>query len=153
MMKNILIILSISAIFQKSPHEIKKYFDDGTLKSVERYIDTIKNGLSEYYFQNGKLAKSFNYINGEREGEYKTYYENGNVYKKGYYKNGKLDGSVITFSIEGDTVMCNVFSLDTTKITILYRDNGKRRTMRDLYRKIYITYDESGKVEAIKKIE
>lgn len=74
-----------------------EYFDDGSLKSTEEYVNDTLNGLAQYYFKSGSLAQEVNIIKGLREGKEISYHESGEIYRIRYLKNDQKIGTFIEF--------------------------------------------------------
>lgn len=94
--------------------ELKVYFQNGQLKSVERFIDGIENGVKYEYYKNGVLKFKVEYIAGKANGAIESYFPNGNIESSNAIKKG----------ITIDTLTTTYYS--TGKIrTILLGRNGK----------------------------
>ena len=82
---------------RKGSGPIKKYYENGTLKSEGQYKDwRIKIGHWNYYDQNGKLHSSVDYGTKGSIEEVKAYYDRGDISYRWYSailnKNGFKDG-------------------------------------------------------------
>lgn len=70
----------------------KNYDPNGHLASVVNYENNRKNGVSQNYYPNGKLHSTITYKENIKHGIEKWYYENGQVYRINPYNLGMLDG-------------------------------------------------------------
>ena len=113
------------------PKYIKKYRDDGTLRSVTTVNEeNYAHGLKVNYYDDGKTVHSkITFDNGRKHGPAIWYYKNGQVFEhtgfqnnlregltKKYYKSGKL---MAEYSYEKDLVMPGLkeYTEDGTLIT------------------------------------
>lgn len=72
---------------------IKHNLENGKLESINRFKDSVLDGIQEYFHEDGTTkAKIDNYVNGVLEGESLEYYPEGTIYMKTFYKNGKVNG-------------------------------------------------------------
>ena len=70
----------------------KTYYSDGTLKSEESRKDYLKDGTWKTFYPNGVLKDYINYKKDELHGSYKTYNDGGDLTGEETYKNGILNG-------------------------------------------------------------
>ena len=82
-MKNIILLL-ILALFTNliNAQEKKEYYDNGQLKSIENYVDTLEHGSFIYYYENGIISGEGTMKNGELEGAYSEYNKKGQLRKR-----------------------------------------------------------------------
>ena len=102
-MKNIILLL-ILALFTNliNAQEKKEYYDNGQLKSIENYVDTIEHGSFIYYYENGIISGEGTMKNGELEGAYSEYNKKGQLKEFTTYKNGYKVGPFKTFWETGE---------------------------------------------------
>lgn len=96
--------------------EVKEFYENGKLKSIAHYKDTVlhgakknyrksgvllseleysngkKNGIGKNYYSTGKLQAEVSYVNDVKQGDTKWYYQDGKLYRLNPYKEGKLHG-------------------------------------------------------------
>ena len=70
------------------------YYEDGTLKKVQEYKDSIEQGKYLYYYPSGVLQDSAYVINGRFHGKRYEYHENGNLYILTNYINNKYRNAI-----------------------------------------------------------
>lgn len=75
------------------------YYDTATkmITEVRNYRNNKLNGLLTSYYQNGSKKRSENYVNGDENGYSLLYDSLGKIYQKSYYFHGVLFGPLITF--------------------------------------------------------
>lgn len=102
-MKNIILLLTL-ALFTKliNAQEKKEYYDNGQLRSIENYVDTIEHGPFIWYYKNGIISEEGNMKNGELEGEDWSYNKEGLLDEYSTYENGYKVGPFKTFWKTGE---------------------------------------------------
>jgi len=70
---------------------VKKYNEDGSIKSEETYKNNLLNGISKEY-RSGKLHADCYFKDNKKNGIMRLYYENGNVHFEFNYKDDKNEG-------------------------------------------------------------
>ncbi|WP_415370778.1 hypothetical protein [Patiriisocius sp. Uisw_047] len=97
-MKNIfLFLIIVLSINVSNAQEHKEYYENGQLKSIKNYDNTIEHGSFIEYYQDGTLSEKGTMKNGELEGEYWSYNKKGQLDDYATYKNGYKDGPFQTF--------------------------------------------------------
>ena len=81
-----------------------KYFEDGTLSSIEQYKNGKDHGSWKFYFPNGNIETTAKFNNGERVGKWKYYYENGSLKQVSFYKRNLKNGIWKVYSEEGELI-------------------------------------------------
>ena len=72
-----------------------------------KYINGVRNGISETYYENGKPFISSVYVNNVQSGECSVYYKTGQLFAKGKLENRECSGSWIVFK-KDKTVSSNL---------------------------------------------
>lgn len=98
--------------------ELKFYFYDGRVNTVQYYKHGIQDSIYRSYYVNGKMATEGQYKWGNRSGTWKSYYNSGvvsavesysfgelNGKKFTYYENGKLDSETEMYSGDRHGIM------------------------------------------------
>lgn len=68
----------------------KKYFyDDGTLRTVESYLDGVLHGEALLYWPNGQLKRKCQFVQGTRHGTDQMWSEEGVLVDEARYERGK----------------------------------------------------------------
>ena len=80
----------------------KDYWENGNLKSEQRYEDGKLDGLSRHWYENGNLMEESWYKAGVMDGEFTRWYDNGQVFQEGQYVDGMMDGSWMIFYGDGN---------------------------------------------------
>lgn len=106
----IFLLISTLGISQNEEKEVKKYYENGQLKSIGIKKDGKPNEEWKYYHENGKLKEIGEFENGDAIGIWKSYHENGKLESIGKYidgieagewkyydENGKLEDTVKFF--------------------------------------------------------
>ena len=93
----LLIIISC----EKSPIQVKEYYDDGTEKMIYEISNGLKNGKMVEYYPSGKIKSQSNWINDTITGLEIKYYETGLVESTTMRLNGRLNGYFVKFDEEG----------------------------------------------------
>lgn len=136
----------------------RSYYEDGTLKSVNKCIngefnktltsyykngkidtefeikDNIPNGQAKKYDEDGNLLSEIQYVNGKKHGLGKVYYPNGNLFYAFTFANDIEDGKIIKYYENG-----NVHQISNVKQGNIEGDN--------------YTYYESGRIFIKAKLE
>ena len=71
---------------------LRKFWENGKLKSYSTRVKGVRNGLSKKFYTNGKTEFEINYKEGKKHGAVKWYYEDGTLYRESEYVDGKLEG-------------------------------------------------------------
>ncbi len=87
-----------------------RYYENGQVKSIQKYHDNIENGEYIEFYKDGQMKTECFYIAGKKDGEFKSYFENGSLWKHAYYNNGKLDGDFSEYHKNGSLVQKLVYS-------------------------------------------
>lgn len=126
-MKNKIIILSllIGNILFSQINEHKTYYENGNIKEIGSYINSLKEGSWKTYFENGQIMEEGSYKNGLRDGEWKEYYENGQADFIASYKKGMANGNVIAYHENGE-IRATAYLIDEVPegITKQYNQDG-----------------------------
>ena len=77
--------------------EWKSYYENGNLKSVNRYLKGDKHGDWKSYYENGDPISIAHYVEGAKHGEWKLYYESGFPEETGRYVNGLEQGEWVYY--------------------------------------------------------
>ena len=85
---------------------VKRYYEDGTPESIERYENNKLNGEYTDYYPNGRIKQSGFMKDGELNGKIVTYFDYGEnlISKKVDYINGKKNGEKISYNDDGKTI-------------------------------------------------
>ena len=70
----------------------ESFYDDGTLRTVERYWEGRLHGEVVLYWPNGALKRKCAFLNGVREGLDQMWSETGQLLDEGSYRLGKPIG-------------------------------------------------------------
>jgi len=140
-MKNLfaIIFLLFITITNAQNGEVKKYYDNGQLKSSLNYLNGELNGLCKSYYENGKLRAVATVIKGKTEGFVKTYFENGQLktigefgdkdvqegMHKEYYENGNLKKTGTYIHGEEEGVHKEYYENGNLKNSTTYKDGSK----------------------------
>ncbi len=104
MRKTFFIIITLLCAGSYSPAQtdsVMTYYDNGNLKSVVNYADSVREGEARFYFENGNIKEQMNYVNGRVDGLVKVYYQNGNLKRLINLENGKREGPTSNFDKDG----------------------------------------------------
>ncbi|SRX75060.1 toxin-antitoxin system YwqK family antitoxin [Aequorivita antarctica] len=160
--KTILIIfcmlISTIAVCQTEESEVKKYYENGNLKSIGNKIGDKMTGEWKSYYENGNLKGVANFINDIQVGESKSYSENGKIAMTGNFVNGKLTGQTKMYYPNGQLhKIGNVIDEIRNGETITYYENGQLSEVANFINgKKYgenKIYHENGKLKEIGEIE
>lgn len=81
------------AIYKKaSETEIRYFYENGTLKTHERYLNGRLHGESSLYWPNGGLKRRSHFVEGVRQGLDQMWSEEGILLDEGSYESGKPVG-------------------------------------------------------------
>lgn len=97
----IIIFLCVYSFLQAQTDSVITYYDNGNLKSVINYADSVREGEARFYYDNGNIKQQMNYVNGRVDGLVKDYYENGNLKQLINLENGKREGPTSNFNKDG----------------------------------------------------
>jgi antitoxin component YwqK of YwqJK toxin-antitoxin module len=92
------------------------YYNNGTIKCVGNYKNSLLSGISKCYYQNGQIEQSSMYENGLLK-KVTHYFKNGIINKIQKYKSGSIKSIQIAHDINGNIILEN----GTGKV-ILYFD-------------------------------
>jgi antitoxin component YwqK of YwqJK toxin-antitoxin module len=107
-----LLIVIVSTFFACGPninnvptHEkndtVKKYYENGNLKSQEIVSNGKKVGTWKYFDEGGNIENLTNYVDGKEEGPSLHFFDNGKVKLEAHYKGGNLDSVFILYNEDG----------------------------------------------------
>jgi len=83
----------VATIIYAKSETIKKFYDDGTIKSVTTYKDGKKNGAEHIYYPDGAILQSAHkYVYGKLHGLQQEYSSSAMLIKEENFKHGRLDG-------------------------------------------------------------
>ena len=83
---------------------------------------TQDDGVQRSYWDNGKLKSEQRFVDGKLDGPYKTWYDNGQVFQDGQYANGMMDGSWLIFYPDGQLASKALYDKGTGKQTCYDND-------------------------------
>jgi antitoxin component YwqK of YwqJK toxin-antitoxin module len=104
----------------------KEWYENGEMKSISQWKDTLREGVSITYYESGKMEDSSFYKEGKRENIYKTWNEDGTLHGIAQMKNDKINGRVVTYYSNG-----NIWSAGSCKDDLpegegkVYYENGR----------------------------
>jgi tetratricopeptide (TPR) repeat protein len=81
--------------------ELKVYYLNGNLKSLDNYKDGIPNGSKILYYKNGAMMQKAEYTEGRNTGRWETYFLNGQLQTQMHPKKGNRFDSVFTYYSTG----------------------------------------------------
>jgi len=129
------------------------YFNNGKLKSVERYKLGKLEGEQDYYFDNGNPSSVENYTAGKADGLVTAYFYAGNIRSATRYKMDKKDGEARAYYSNG-----NLSSLNNYVNGVLtgesreYYKNGLVKDIQqysnDKGEGLYQSYNDNGKLSS-----
>jgi antitoxin component YwqK of YwqJK toxin-antitoxin module len=93
------------------------YYDNGNIRYIGNYVNSLHSGISEWYFKNGQIEQSSLYVNNLRT-KTTNYLKNGIVNEINIYESDSLVFREIAHDIEGNTTL-----KDGTGKVINYNDN------------------------------
>lgn len=96
-----IIIILYSVIAFPQDGLVKKYYNNGNLKSEINYINNIREGNAKFYYENGNLKEELNYDNGKVDGLVKEYREDGKLRETYNISDGKREGPASEFDTSG----------------------------------------------------
>ena len=73
--------------------EVRAYFPDGKVASVEQYKDGLRDGRDRLWFPNGTLGFEASFVGGVSNGPTRSWWINGNKRSQSSYVDGKEDGA------------------------------------------------------------
>ena len=129
--------------------EVKTWHENGKIKEISNWSNSVQNGLFELFYKNGNLEERTNYTNGKSEGASESWYENGLKKNIKVFKNNLLDGNIRQWYSNGKMELnANYSSGQKNGKTIVYFENGNLRAetnyKNDLKNGVFIFYDENG---------
>jgi antitoxin component YwqK of YwqJK toxin-antitoxin module len=77
---------------------LKEFYQNGKLKTVQRFKDDKNIDSALYYHHNGKLAVVQMHTDGNKSGCWRKYNEAGKLYSEMNFKNGNLHGRLLTYT-------------------------------------------------------
>ncbi len=87
------IMMIVTTIMHAKSETIKKFYEDGTIKSATSYKNGKKNGSEHIYYPDGAILQSASkYVHGRLHGLQQKYNSSAMLIKEEDYKHGKLDG-------------------------------------------------------------
>jgi antitoxin component YwqK of YwqJK toxin-antitoxin module len=121
-MKNIILLLTLTLFTNLIiAQEKKEYYDNGQLRSIKNYVDTIEHGSFIYYYDNGTLSEKGTMKNGELEGEYWSYNKEEILEEYYTYKNGYKVGPFKAFWETGELKVEGTYRKNTVRYDEPYR--------------------------------
>lgn len=146
-----ILILSIILIGCDKSKDVKKYFQNGKIKSEYTSIDNKIEGKFKTYFQSGHLEYESNIMHGQRNGIEIAYYENGKVKMKGSCKDDKEFGFYYFYDNNGKTdSIIEYIWLDTNNPTQSYIEPNKYNSQVVVNR--HLIYNKNGKINLNKSL-
>lgn len=107
----------------------KEYYEDGSLKSVERFKGVYRHGKSVFFHKNGKPGSKNIYRKGVKVRKSRTYFESGQIRILSSYKNGKRHGIAKIYNKRGVLLSRQDYKNDSRKgVFKTYRENGKLKS-------------------------
>jgi len=92
-MNYLISLMIITTIIYAKNETIKKFYDDGTIKSATTYKNGKKNGAEHIYYPDGAILQSAHkYVYGKLHGLQQEYSKSAMLIKEENYKHGRLDG-------------------------------------------------------------
>ena len=119
-MKNIILLLTLFTNLIIA-QEKKEYYDNGQLRSIKNYVDTIEHGSFIYYYDNGTLSEKGTMKNGELEGEYWSYNKEEILEEYYTYKNGYKVGPFKAFWETGELKVEGTYRKNAVRYDEPYR--------------------------------
>jgi antitoxin component YwqK of YwqJK toxin-antitoxin module len=108
--------------------QLKTYYQNGQIKTIENYTNGIENGSFKEYNENGNLETEFTMSNGTLNGLFKAYHSNGKLMKTGSYIDGEEHGNFIEYDEFGKVGIEYTMSNGILNGPIkAYHSNGKLR--------------------------
>ncbi len=112
-----------------------EFYPDGTMKWEGYFKQDLKHGYFKYYFEDGTLKTTERYENGVLIEDPKaskirllsTFDENGNKTAEGTYRNGIKDGIHRVFNDSGQVVQSFLYSMGTKIAEGVYDEEGRRQ--------------------------
>ena len=77
---------------------LKEFYENGNIKTVQRFKDDKNIDSALYYHINGKLAVVQMHLDGYKSGCWRKYNEAGKLYSEMCFKKGNLHGPVLTYT-------------------------------------------------------
>jgi antitoxin component YwqK of YwqJK toxin-antitoxin module len=103
--------------------EVRRYYDDNSLKSIMRFDATGKKAYAKLYYQMGPIAAEGNYINSQKDSLWKYYsFYSKKLVRTEFYTLGKLNGKSLAYSESGKV---------SEEVT--YKDNIKEGPWKQYY--------------------
>lgn len=113
--------------------KIKKYFDDGKIKSECEYKAGKIFGDYIEYFENGLKNSLRQYINNSPEGDAIDYYPNGKVKNQTFVKNGKANGTYREFYENGKIKLYCSFIMGNVNGVLENYDSSGKLISKEIY--------------------
>jgi antitoxin component YwqK of YwqJK toxin-antitoxin module/predicted negative regulator of RcsB-dependent stress response len=102
------------------------YWEDGSIRSRERFQDGNLHGRVDNYHRSGDLSSSFTYENGEETGPYCYYHPNGAKRDEGMKVQGELHGERILYRADGTVERREFYQNGVSQgIQIAYDPDGR----------------------------
>lgn len=77
------------------------YYEDGTLRGVNNYLNGKLEGNTEEYSRSSKLILKGQFLNNKKHGHWYWYYENGNIESEGDYFQNEREGEWLSYYENG----------------------------------------------------
>ena len=71
---------------------VVSYFDNGSIRSTDDFVDGRRHGYSRKWFDDGVLGYESHYANGVRNGYTRSWWFNGNMRSERFFEAGKPEG-------------------------------------------------------------
>ncbi|MGB7978766.1 MAG: hypothetical protein WCF19_06370 [Chlamydiales bacterium] len=112
------------ALYSTQSETKREYFyEDGTLKTVENYVEGRLNGESLLYWPNGRMKRKCRFVRGVRDGLDQMWSEEGDLLDEGEYQMGKAIGVHRRFNKKGRLVE-EIEYLDETRFNLRQWDDA-----------------------------
>lgn len=103
------------------------YYPSNLLASVDLFSDekaTVPNGISKRYYKNGQLKSIGRYVQGKKTGDWLSFHENGMIHDSTYYENGKPRGVSLSWDKQGYQSDSSFFDKAGGVFVARWHDNG-----------------------------
>ena len=90
----------------------KEYYENGTLSIEAEYLLGNKNGKYKEYYEDGKLSLEIDYLGDLQTGNGKDFYENGKIEFEGEYFASEKNGKGKLYNKKGEIIFDGIFFLD-----------------------------------------
>jgi len=101
------------------------YYADGTVKSVDNYVNDTLTGYNVGYHENGNISGQGGYKNNLRQGEWRFYFANGKVRSINFYHKGEMHGDQKEYSVEGSLFSISNYERNDLMSQSFYNQEGE----------------------------